>query len=72
MGVLHDFMNLAAISNRAKAANIPFLQTVQASDTGGSLRIPNTGELRFLNYTTLAYGGQGMSYWVYEPDADTG
>ena len=29
------------------------------------MRIPNTNELRYLVYTTLAYGAQGISYYVY-------
>ena len=66
------FGNLAAVSKKSRDSGIPFLQTVQASTITGALRIPNTGELRFLNYTTLAYGGQGMSYWVHKPNEDTG
>ena len=29
------------------------------------MRIPNTNELRYLVYTTLAYGAQAISYYVY-------
>jgi hypothetical protein len=66
------FENLAAVSKKSRDSGIPFLQTVQASTISGGHRTPNTGELRFLNYTTLAYGGQGMSYWVHNPDEGTG
>lgn len=29
------------------------------------MRVPGPDELRYLLYTTLAYGGQGISYYVY-------
>ena len=61
------FKNLAIISHTARQANIPFMNTVQASAWFSSWRVPNEHELRFLNYTTLAYGGQGISYWAYNP-----
>ena len=61
------FKNLAIIAHTARQADIPFINTVQASAWFSSWRVPNEHELRFLNYTTLAYGGQGISYWAYNP-----
>jgi len=30
-----------------------------------AMRVPNANELRYLVYSTLAYGAQGISYYVY-------
>ncbi len=66
------FRNLALVRERALEADLPFLNIVQASSwTPGSLaspaspRVPGPDELRFLVYTTLAYGAQGISYYIY-------
>ncbi len=66
------FHNLALIRAKALAAGLPFLNIVQASNwVPGSAasprapRVPNADELRYLVYTTLAYGAQGISYYVY-------
>jgi hypothetical protein len=59
------FLNLALIRQAAQKAKIPFLNIVQASSWTPSMRVPNGDELRFLVYTTLAYGAQGISYYVY-------
>ena len=61
------FLNLALVSQTARQAGLPFMQTVQACAWDTSWRIPNANELRFLNFTTLAYGAQGISYWTYSP-----
>ena len=71
------FYNLALIRQTAKDAGVPFMNTVQAvtypKNESPYPRLPNTNELRFLNYTTLAYGGQGIAYWKYYPsDGYTG
>lgn len=63
--------NLATISQAAKQAGVPFMNTVQACswDTT-TMRVPNAAETRFLIYSTLAYGAQGISYFQYaEADA---
>jgi hypothetical protein len=36
------------------------------------MRVPSPAELRYLIYTTLAYGGQGISYYVYCTPGHTG
>jgi hypothetical protein len=59
------FMNLAMIRQTALDAGVPFLNIVQACSWTPSMRIPNGDELRWLVYTSLAYGAQGISYYVY-------
>lgn len=59
------FLNLAMIRQASQEANMPFLNIVQAASWDPSVRVPNGDEMRFLVYTTLAYGGQGISYYVY-------
>ena len=63
------FLNLAMIWQTAMDAKIPFLNIVQACSWTPSMRIPTGDELRWLVYTSLAYGAQGISYYVYShPD----
>jgi hypothetical protein len=59
------FLNLAMIRQTALDAKIPFLNIVQACSWTPSMRIPIGDELRWLVYTSLAYGAQGISYYVY-------
>jgi hypothetical protein len=59
------FLNLALIRQASLAAGLPFLNIVQAATWTPSMRVPNSDEMRFLTYTTLAYGAQGISYYVY-------
>ena len=66
------FLNLALIRTKALAAGLPFLNIVQAScwvpgsaASPHSPRVPNGDEMGYLVYTTLAYGAQGISYYVY-------
>lgn len=58
--------NLGEFREKAKLAGIPFMNIVQAAswDRGG-VRIPTGHQERFLAYTTLAYGAQGISYYVW-------
>ena len=46
-------------------AEVPFLNIVQAATWSPVMRVPDAEEMRFLVYTTLAYGAQGISYYVY-------
>jgi hypothetical protein len=63
------FLNLAMIRRAALDARLPFLNIVQASSWSPYMRVPNGREVRFLVYTSLAYGAQGISYYVYRwPD----
>jgi hypothetical protein len=59
------FLNLAMIRQTALDARVPFLNIVQACSWTPSMRIPTGDELRWLVYTSLAYGAQGISYYVY-------
>ena len=66
------FLNLALIREKALAAGLPFMNIVQAASWGPTqnasphgLRVPTPDEMRFLVYTTLAYGAQGISHYVY-------
>lgn len=60
------FLNLAMIRRTALDLGVPFLNIVQACTWAPqSMRIPNADELRYLVYTTIAYGAQGISYYVY-------
>jgi hypothetical protein len=60
------FLNLATIRRAAQEARVPFLNIVQACTWApDTMRVPNGNELRYLVYSTLAYGAQGISYYVY-------
>jgi len=60
------FLNLAMIRRAAQEAGVPFLNIVQACTWApDTMRVPNVNELRYLVYSTLAYGAQGISYYVY-------
>ncbi|WP_337177563.1 hypothetical protein [Paludisphaera sp.] len=74
------FLNLALVRKQALESDLPFLNIVQASSwvpgtaaSPSSPRVPGPEEMRFLVYTTLAYGAQGISYYVYQyPKHDGG
>jgi hypothetical protein len=59
------FLNLGLIRQTALAAGLPFLNIVQACSWTPNMRVPTGDELRWLVYTSLAYGAQGISYYVY-------
>jgi hypothetical protein len=60
------FLNLAEVRRAAQAAGLPFLNIVQASSWAPkSVRVPGSNEVRYLVYTTAAYGAQGLSYYIY-------
>ena len=59
------FLNLAMVRQAAQQAGAPFLHIVQACTWTPSMRVPTGDEMRYLVYTTLAYGAQGISYYVY-------
>ncbi len=61
----HYFLNLAMVSQAARQARIPFINVVQSCAWDPVIRVPNGNEMRFLVYTTLAYGAHGISYWTY-------
>ena len=59
------FLNLALIRLSALEAHKPFLNIIQANTIEKSWRLPNPNELRWLVFTTMAYGGRGISYFTY-------
>ncbi len=59
------FLNLAMVRQAAQQAGVPFLHIVQACTWTPSMRVPTGDEMRYLVYTTLAYGAHGISYYVY-------
>ena len=59
------FLNLAMIRRAAQDADVPFLNIVQAASWAPHVRVPDTNELRYLVYTSVAYGAQGISYYIY-------
>ncbi len=59
------FLNLGLIRLAALEARRPFLNIIQADTIEKSWRLPNAREMRFLVYTTMAYGGRGISYFTY-------
>ena len=65
-------LNLGIIRQSASAQQVPFWNGVQActwvpgsAASPSSPRIPGSDEMRFLVYTTVAYGAQGIYYYVY-------
>ena len=59
------FLNLALIRQSAHDSGKPFLNIIQADTIEKSWRLPNANEMRWLVFTTLAYGGRGISYFTY-------
>lgn len=59
------FLNLALIRNAAVRANLPFLNIVQSCQFDPGWRKPTGNEMRWLAFTTLAYGGRGICWFVY-------
>lgn len=59
------FLNLAMIRETAQQAGVPFLNIVQTSSWDPIVRVPGPNEVRYLVYTTVAYGAQGIAYFVY-------
>ena len=71
------FLNLSIVQQACAARGIPFMNGVQACAwwppksfaSPSAPRIPGPDEMRYLVYTTLAYGAQGIYYYVYSfPD----
>ena len=59
------FLNLALIRMAALEAKKPFVNTIQAGRHLDSWREPTASEMRWLIFTTLAYGGRGINYFTY-------
>jgi hypothetical protein len=59
------FLNLALIRDASLESGKPFLNIIQASALVKVWRLPDPQETRFLVFTTMAYGGRGISYFIY-------
>ncbi|MBN1127109.1 MAG: hypothetical protein JXA82_19055 [Sedimentisphaerales bacterium] len=59
------FLNLALIRMAAIESGKPFLNIIQASTLEKVWRLPTANEIRWLVFTTMAYGGRGISYFTY-------
>ncbi len=59
------FLNLELIRDTALKAKLPFLNIIQANTIVSTWRRTTIDEMRFLIYTTMAYGGRGISYFTY-------
>jgi hypothetical protein len=66
------FLNLSMIRDSAAAQGIPFMNIVQgctwvpgSAASPSAPRIPKPNELRYLVYTSAAYGARAISYYVY-------
>ena len=63
------FANFAMVRKAAIQRDIPMIGIIQACTWNNWRRKPNASELRYLTYTLLAYGAQGISHYVYaEPN----
>jgi hypothetical protein len=65
------FLNLGLMRRAASEAQVPFLNIVQACTWTPAMRAPDESQLRYLVYTSLAYGAQGISYYVYSHPGHT-
>jgi hypothetical protein len=59
------FLNLGMIRRAGLEAHRPFLNIIQANTIVRNFRLPNANEIRWLVFTTMAYGGRGISYFTY-------
>jgi hypothetical protein len=66
------FLNLALIRRAALDCGKPFLNIIQASTVEKVWRLPTATEIRWLVFTTMAYGGRGISYFTYWGPASYG
>lgn len=61
------FLNLTLIRSAALEAELPFLNIIQACDSPAEgWRGPGENEVRWLTFTSLAYGAQGISHFRYD------
>lgn len=59
------FLNLGLIAEMAKKNKIPFINFIQASKFIVDWRLPSAQDMRYLVYTSLAYGARGIGYYTY-------
>lgn len=60
------FLNLALMREAALKAGVPFMNIFQAGEFYlDNWAVPTEGQIRWQTYTSLAYGAQGISHFVY-------
>jgi hypothetical protein len=68
---VYYFLNLMLIREAALKAGIPFINITQAiAHENLGYRWPTEAEMRWLSYTTLAYGGQVICWYLYNDRLD--
>jgi hypothetical protein len=61
------FLNLALVRMAAQKAGVPFQNIIQTCDSPAEgWRGPGEHEIRWLNYTSLAYGAQAVAHFRYD------
>ncbi len=61
------FLNLAIVREVAHEAGVPFLNVIQSCDSPTEgWRGPNEHEIRWLTFTSLAYGAKGICHFRYD------
>lgn len=66
------FLNLGLIRKAAIDARVPFLNIVQTCTVEKTWRLVTEPDIRWLVYTTLAYGGRGLGYFIFWGDRTSG
>jgi hypothetical protein len=64
----HYLGNLDIVNKFSRQTGTPFMNTVQVCKWASWWRTPSANEVRYLTYTTLAYGAQGIAHWCYFSD----
>ena len=59
------FLNLEMVRSAASRHKLPFLNVIQACTIEKVWRMPDRREMRFLAYSTMAYGGRGISWFLH-------
>ena len=66
VGSGYYFLNLALMREAALKAGVPFMNVFQAGEFYlDNWAVPTEGQIRWQTYTSLAYGAQGISHFVY-------
>ena len=76
----HYFLNLGLARQHATLLGVPFKNSLQACTwwpekslaSPAAPRVPGPAELRYLVYTSIAYGADAISYYVYSFPGHTG
>jgi hypothetical protein len=66
------YSDMEIIRRQALAQSVPFWTYIQSCGITGFMRAPNTAEMRYHVYTSLAYGAKGYSYFLYSTPSGDG